>query len=542
MRRLVLLAFAASISGCLDPSALLGANEAPPALAWAAEADWALRALPQGDGHDHGNRSHHRNLSTPNFEVVAYDPLVTDYHGSTSGAYYCGEIPRGSAPTGAIAWVNTFNTDVAMVGLDVSDPANPRKVGELVLERAKVYDLSVTPDGKYVVLGTSSFNVRDGPDAPRNATATLLAPRGAALPCAQRGVGPMALAPPSPFPYAMGVVLVDVSDPTNPTIVDYAPQPNYGVHSIFTTTVDDRTLVLASNVNGVTTAGAATGTPVPPLPVGSLHPVSYFSFFEIVEGQLELRSVYRPPPSNPQREPIRNGHLDGTIQKHPLTNQTLAYLADWDGGLSIVDITDVSEPRPLGRWTEYRFGQEAPFGDSTVSGSIHNAVPMEGLWKDGRHYTILGQEVTSRPRDTPTGQIFVIDTTDPAQPTWVSSWTLPVDLVWTDRLLFSTHYYLLQGETLVVTMYHGGMWAVDLSNIAEPRTVGVFVPDRDSPAPPPDSLVETHGSPSLMEVLPGPDGTLVTFDDESGAYVLRFHRDVRVPPVAEWPILEPDDA
>lgn len=538
MRTLGPVAVGLLLAGCLDPTALLGADETPAEAptGWAAPLDWAIRALPSGDGHAHGNLAQHRNLSTPSFEVVGWDPLVTDYHGSTTGSYYCGEINRGPSNR-SIAWVNSFTTDVAMVGVDVTDPANPVKVGELALPALHVYDLSVTPDGRYVVLGTSQLTNKSlERDPPRNLSLPALSALEPQPRCRAGVAGPRAAAPEDATPYPGGLILVDVQDPANPRVVDFVPQPTNGVHSVFVTTIDDRTLILSAVVNPPPTFGLVP--PAVTLPWGSTQAISYFSFGEIVDGKIEMRSAYRPPPSNPAREPLRNGHLDGTISKHPLTGQLLAYLADWDGGLSIVDVTDLARPTPVSRWTEYRFGQEPPFGTGFESGNVHHAVALPDVWRDGRHYTFLGQEFSSRPRDTPTGHIFVLDTTDPAAPAWVSSWTLPVDLVWHDRLLFSLHYFHLQGTTLFVTAYHAGMWAVDYSNLSEPRTLGVFLPGRESPQPAPDSAIRY--APQLMEVLPGPDGTLVTFDDGGGAYTVRFHPEVRVPPVEEWPIIPPD--
>src|SRR5438874_2263941 len=112
-----------ALAGCL------GARSHPAAQAVAPApgvADWALRALPNrgsDDHHDHNDPAQHHDLSTPNFQVLGWDPLVTKYHHEPSGGYSCGTVVDTNDRK--LAVYNSFTTDVALLVVDVKDPAKP---------------------------------------------------------------------------------------------------------------------------------------------------------------------------------------------------------------------------------------------------------------------------------------------------------------------------------------------------------------------------------------------------------------------------------
>lgn len=510
MRAPLLLAVLALLAaGCAAPDADVATQGV------ARDASWAERTVPYGDAHDHHDPAQHANLSTPNFELLGWDPLVTDHQGRTAGGYFCGDV----ATTGEgrrVAVVASYSTDVAFVVVDVTDPAAPRKLGEYVLERAQTYDVALTPDGRHVVVGT---NVGDtgpdgGPGLGAQAPVALVQPKFRdACTGETRAVGPEQALPMAPM-----LLLVSIEDPMSPTLVDQQALPVIGPHSVSTGTLAGRTVVGASVTNLV-------------------HQASYFAFYEVAASPLggeglSLLSVYQAPPSTEHEVAVINGHVDVSFLDHPVTGQPLAYLANWDGGMSILDMSDPRAPTLLSTFSEFTGGAGYMVGVET--GNLHETLPIEGTW-DGRHYVLAGQEILSRPPDHPSGWVWIIDDTDPAAPQLVGRWTIPVEAEWEETLQFSTHYLEVVDRTLFVSHYHAGVWAVDLSTperLAEPAAIGVFMPDRVSPSPPPSGASHgVTGFPCVLDVLAFPDGDLAVYEASSGVYVVRFDASRPMAPV-----------
>jgi hypothetical protein len=331
-----------------------------------------------------------------------------------------------------------------------------------------------------------------------------------------RAVGPEQM-----LPLAPATLLIGVHDPASPTFEDAQPAPVLGPHSVSTALIDNETYVMSSTTN-------------------LAHQGSYFQFFQVmgspVGHKLLLLSVYQAPSAS-AKPAVINGHVDASMHKHPATGQTIAYLADWDAGLIVLDMSNMRAPRELAQWSEFQGGLGYLAGEE--SGNLHETLPLDELW-DGRHYTIVGQEIVGKPADHPSGWVYVLDTTDPAKPVEAGRWTLPVDVAWDASLQFSTHYVEVVGRTLFVTLYHGGVWAVDLSTpekIASPPTIGAFVPDRVSPSPAEgDGGRAGEGVPDVLDVLAYPNGDLVVFDAGSGLYVLRFDAGDPAPAPEPWPV------
>jgi hypothetical protein len=330
-----------------------------------------------------------------------------------------------------------------------------------------------------------------------------------------------------------------------PVVADFYEYPGgRNIHSISTAMVDGARYVITSGLGAIPcTVPSVHGAPplpasVPCQPVpryGNL--LSHFDFLTVEETPAGARilpyGIYTPVDQthlNPGLLYLSNGHTDATMQKHPITGQLIAYLADWDGGLHTVRLDGRGMFTPLTTWGA------APGGDPTqMKGHIHSAVPLGE--KNGKHYTLVGQEVIGKPTNRPSGEITLLDTTNPSVLTPVARWTLPVDVEWppSSGELFSTHYPTMANDTLYVSMYHGGVWAADARESAWPNlpSTGVFIPfDEGAQAP-----FKSGTAPEVLEVLDLGDGTLLIFDGNTGAYVVRFHPDdPRVPPAAPWPL------
>jgi hypothetical protein len=499
------------LAGCLNDGDEGRTSTTPPV--GAVDAGWALRALPTkgtDDHHDHNDAAMHKGLSTPNFQVIGWDPLVSDYHRRPSGAYSCGTVIDTDERT--IGVYNSFGTDVALIIVDLKDPVHPTKLGELVLPLTHVYDVSVTDDGMFAVLGTDPLDM--GPDLPPTFGATYTT-----RPTFRDACGVEHAGPETQLPYDSGLLLVDLRDPTNPTVADYVPQPVLGAHSVSAATIDGVTYIAASTTNLV-------------------HGASYYVFYTVDLlagfGTLQPYGVMTAqypaiPDGAPAVDAQINGHVDATIAKHPVTGQVLAYLANWNGGVTIAELAGRGNVRAIGLWNDFD-----PAKGAEMTGQIHSVNPMPAL-RNGRHITAIGQEIGGHPANRPSGQAILLDTTDPTHPKAVARWTLPVDAQWDEGAIFSTHYLDLVGDTLFVSMYHAGIWAADANESQWPNlpSLGVFLPDHDSDAPFTTGVYPWR--PLTVEIGHLDDGTLVTVDHATGVYTLRFTPDdPRVPRVAPW--------
>ncbi|HUR25839.1 MAG TPA: hypothetical protein VM327_07500 [Candidatus Thermoplasmatota archaeon] len=504
--------------------------------------DWAEHALPYSD-HDHHNPLQHAGLSTPNFQELGWDPLLSDYYGRSAGGYLCGD----SVDTGErrLAAVHGYQTDVAFELVDVTDGAHPALLGEFVLPRSASRDVAITPDGNHIAIAVST---PDSGPRPAAASASASAVSGVPTVSGDAGVGDRELdqpyfrsycdgavhpvswkagvhetvqaalsGPETQAPFPPGVMLVSIVDPKNIEVEGYYSLPVLGAHSIYAGDLDGQTIVIASVVN-------------------LAAQVSNFWFFEVTEGPVPLRllSLFQDRPDGGGAALI-NGHNDGVVQVHPVTGQKLAYLANWHQGMIILDMANPMAPVVLGRWSD-NAGLTNTDLVQDGTGDVHEAIPLDTTW-NGRHYTFIGQEILDHPSNTPSGLVHIVETTDPSHPVEVATWTLPVDVVWDEAGVFSTHYLSFWKTTLFVAHYHAGVWAIDLSGLADgeiddadkhPPAVGVYIPANVSPQPPPKG--PDDWTPTIMDTNVLHDGDMVVWDNKSGIYVVKFDDTQKAPP------------
>jgi hypothetical protein len=478
------------------------------------DTSWAAKAIPpNGTNHDHRNWMDHVGLSTPNFHELGYEPLATSAYGNkTAGGYFCG----GTATTKdgrKLDVISSYDTNVAFVLVDVTNPNHPVKVGEYQIDGTTHYDVDITPDGRHVLIGSD-------PQPPRlpRPVAGFVDSMPAGVQTIRIGftdacTGLTTMGPEEQIPLAPGTIMVNVADPKNPQFEDFVPAPVIGPHSVST-----------AEINNVTYATAST--------TNLLHPGSYFQFFQIVDlptGMSKLVQLSVVDAGQYGVPATVNGHIDAELELHPVTHKMVAYLSDWDGGLIVLDMSNPAAPTLLSTWADT--GPDA--------GAVHSTRAIEGTW-DGRHYVFVGQEFTHHPSNRPSGWVYVLDDTDPAHLKEVGRWTLPVDTQqsWGGVELFSTHYFRIMNRTLFVAMYHGGLWAVDVSTpekLAAPPSIGVFVPDKAPPNPNRKPTGVYDYAPFVLDVFPQENGYLGVFDGLSGFYSLHFDAAHPMPSPTPWP-------
>lgn len=503
---LTLLVLSLVAAGCVAP----GSAVDPQAAATGAVAeDWWANAVPSSvthPDHDHADRAQHAGLTTPNFEVLGWDPLVTQTFGTTLTGMGCGgAVTRTDGMRLAI--VHSISTQVSFVVADVTDPAAPKMLGEFYLPNAVVWDADISADGMHVLIGAYP----PGPLFGRSVT--LPAPGALAVPqWARADVSMMqfrnactgevkAIGPPNYLP-GPAIVMAGIQDPTDPVFEAYVPQPVIGPHSVGSQMIDG-TLYATSSVTNL------------------VHSGSYYTIFTIEGSALVPYTVIQTP--GIVGPTALNGHTDVFLHKHPLTGATLAYLANWDG----MYVYDISTPvaTEVSRWYD--------------DGSVHTTYPFPFL-VDDKQYLLVGQEV-GEPAELPTGWVYILDVTDPAAPTEVGRWTLPVKPKWDDGgLQFSPHYVAVLNETMFVSNYHGGLWAVDISDMSAPAAIGLFVPERMSPANYGDA--ESYGPVVEDVIVDATTGIITTWDGAGGVYQLRFDETMPKVHAPRWPGSEPKTA
>jgi hypothetical protein len=261
------------------------------------------------------------------------------------------------------------------------------------------------------------------------------------------------------FSGAVGIWSVSLSDPAKPAILGFTPIPFEGPHTLRFGVVGGKPIVFSAVAHVATAASAATGKQ-DPLPVGPHLRVDLFEF-NAAQAQTPMRllSSYVAP----DQEGVPNGPAivhDTFLQVHPITKQALLYVSHWDRGLRILDVTNPSAPKEIGK-----FVQLAP----AKILAVHTVIPNDGLI-DGRHYTVVAPICEY----DPTEQCYmrILDTSDPTAPIQVGTWQLPDQV---HGVMYTPQLFDIHGGVLVVPYMHAGLWSIDINSTAKaarPVTTG----------------------------------------------------------------------
>lgn len=435
-----LLALAATLllAGCLgaldDGQLALGSGSDDPAD----EAREAVEDVgaPVVQTHDHTDASSHGGAR--NVELADYNDLVPeDQFGSVGYAEVVVHedlalVARLGPPGGF--WV-----------VDVSDPSDTEVLGTYTTFGGSTYDVKFCEGTDYVVMGIQ--------DPAANASAAQAAASGsdAAVP---------------------GFQVVDISDPSDPRFVAAYSVPPSGSHNVFCyTDMDDRVLFASTSSNFVFDPTGEVGL------LASDPVFTKVEIAELVDGpsgpEVVKRGTYRifleEQASFLQQRSLNDVVYvhDMYVQQHPETGQHLLYVAHWEAGLRIVDISDPAAPNEIGH-----FDGKGP----AQYNNIHYVQPAPQRI-DGRHVTVLGPELLVSQES---GYLRVLDTSDPTDPEVTSYWKVPGDLRNTEQLLFSPHNFDIWEGKLYLGSYHAGAWIVDIGNgsrLEDPKAVGFFGPN-----------------------------------------------------------------
>lgn len=224
-----------------------------------------------------------------------------------------------------------------------------------------------------------------------------------------------------------GMYLIDVKDKASPRIVDFLPYPPFGVHSITIHKIGDKDIVFA---------GASAGRNV-----------------------VEIQRA--PVPKLVQIGTRAIGH-DAVIMDDPIEGKPFLYSAQGGAGFEVYDVSNPAAPQKVAAWNIPDRGDRYYVHQSAVQ------------FIDGKRILV----VESEDWEDYASPLWVIDATDLGDMQLLGNWTNPGNHA-AEGLRYSMHNPIFVGSTLIVSHYHGGVWALDLSTPekqARPEVTGVFLP------------------------------------------------------------------
>lgn len=307
--------------------------------------------------------------------------------------------------------------------LDVSDPAQPRFVARYRSGSEDNWYTKFSADGRFVFLTANG-----------NANATSAA--GALREDAERGVATGAI---------RGIQVVDVSDPARPRLAAFHAFPVRVINLAVWPARDGTTILFASAYND----RFARADAAPAAPPAAANHVSVLRWTAAPPGLSEI-AQWQPEGFGEGRDALPH---DLAVAQHPVTGRDVLYVAYWDAGAFLVDVTDPARPVALGR---FRPDPWSP-GDH-----VHTVKPHPGLL-GGRALAVAAAETFE---GEPSGTYWLLDVADATAPVPLASWRLPPgDLANAEDLLFSPHEFTIADGRLYASNYHGGTWILELPSM-----------------------------------------------------------------------------
>ncbi len=153
---------------------------------------------------------------------------------------------------------------------------------------------------------------------------------------------------------------------------------------------------------------------------------------------------------------------------HPLRLENRLYVSYWHAGFVILDISDLTQPRMVSHldWSP-------PYPCPT-----HTALPIPEPIMGRKILVVTDEEVRDRLADRPSAFLWVVDITEETRPIPIATYQVPNDQPFHPMESFGAHQpqEQVQGTTLFVTWFAGGLRAVDIRNPYQPQEIGYYIP------------------------------------------------------------------
>lgn len=416
-----LILVAVLLAGCVGvPDSAAPAPQLPDELA-------RLIGEPIEQLHDHTDASLHTGSFGLRF--VNWSPLIPEELGTEGFA--------GLRIVDHYAFLATDGAHAGFLVVDVADPRAPRLVSQYVTPGGASQEAVPSWDGDTVFLNLQR----------RPAPEEILADPA-------RGTG-------------TGIQIIDTSDKENPRFESFFPVEVVGTHVMFYTEWQGKAYLI---FNGQPLRqGLPTGDVYTPPPGNSVK------IAEIVDvaGTRTLRVVgeYRFVETLAARTSQGCFPHDQWAEEHPETGQLLLYIAYWDCGAVIVDISDPTMPTLLAYDDEM-----AP----STRNRIHFFRP-DPTPRGGRTIAWSGPEIDLSPGEP--GYVRAYDVTDPGAFGQIGHWRLPGEVENDKPFLFTPHNFDYRGDLMALAHYHAGVWILNVSDPTRPHHVAYYLPHGMDGAP-----------------------------------------------------------
>lgn len=197
---------------------------------------------------------------------------------------------------------------------------------------------------------------------------------------------------------------------------------------------------------------------------------------------------------------------------HMITAGDRGYAAWRDGGLTIHDLTNRSDPRLISaiNWSP-------PF-----PGGTHTALPLPG-----RDLVVVADEANAEACAKGTFYTFVVDVRAPENPVPISTFPTPADRDYCSLGTFGPHNLhenrpgsFMSEETIFATYNNAGVRVFDVANPFAPREIAFWVP------PVPERMVDPRSNvtraPKTCDLYVRTNGLMYVTDWNGGLHVLEY--------------------
>lgn len=353
--------------------------------------------------------------------------------------------------------------------VDVSDVAAPTLVGSFTAP-ASIEDVKVSDDCQWLFIG----NDEEGSN-PEVHDQGL--PTGAPV-----GDG--------------GFYVVDVSDPSAPALVSsLGVGPRRGPHMVYYhNTTAGQELVFGANADiSINAFNRASGT---------LTELSRYQANIVTEFNRDPQVV----------DALYQGWAhDMFVMEDPVEDRTMVYVANWDAGLRILDLSDPSNPVELDGWNAFPDGHE---------GNLHTVATQ---WIGDRRITVGTVEVGfyvvggyHYAMGTDRSILYVWDTTDATDIQLIGTWENPAgepagrDAPVVGEGITSTHNFQLEDGRVYLAHYGLGVFVLDVStpdNQAAPKLLAFHKEPGDNvwDIVLNDGVIYTSGTAGVLALHYAPD-------------------------------------